>query len=254
MPVASAIIEVQNLSFRFGGHTILENVNFVVTPGSYVGIIGPNGGGKTTLLKLLLGLLKPQEGMVNVFGLPPQLARSRGRIGYVPQRVIQSDASCPATVEEVVRSGRTPCIGFTSRYNTCDNCAVEEALRDTGVESLRHRSIAELSGGERQRVFISRALAAQPRLLLLDEPTTGVDSQATEGFYDLLQHLNQTHDMTIIIVSHDVEAVAKDVQSVLCVNRRLIAHCGPQDALSEPNMRSLYGQRRLPMHHHHDHA
>lgn len=239
-------IKVESLSFSYQNSKVLDNISFEINDGDYVGLIGPNGGGKTTLLKLITGLASPQKGKVRIHGLTPEKARRKGQIGYVPQRIVQADIQCPATVEEVVTSGRL-------KYNLK---AIETAMLDTDVEKFRHRSIQNLSGGEKQRVFIARALASEPSILILDEPTTGVDIKATKNFYSLLKDLNQWHKMTIIIVSHDIEAVAKEVDSVLCLNRELVSTCKHDDMKhnSEEILKALYGSDKTIIHHHHHHV
>ncbi len=235
-----SVISIENLSFNYQHNPVLENVSCEIKAGDYIGLVGPNGGGKTTLLRLITGLLKPQHGVIRIFGLPPEQARKNGKIGYVPQRIVQSNIQCPATVEEIVDSG---CIGADQR-------TIDAAMKDAEVEQFRDRSIDSLSGGERQRVFIARALASEPHILILDEPTTGVDFKATGHFYTLLKHLNLEHKLTIIIVSHDIDVVAKEVNNVFCLNRRLASSCRHED------LQALYGRDKSFIHHqhHHDHA
>ncbi|MBI5753778.1 metal ABC transporter ATP-binding protein [Candidatus Peregrinibacteria bacterium] len=238
-------IKVENISFNYRHNQVLEDVSFEIQTGDYVGIIGPNGGGKTTLLKLMTGLLKAQHGHISIFGMDPRKARAHGKIGYVPQRIVQSNIQCPATVEEIVASGRIA--------KSSDGKVIEAAMKDADVEQFRTRSIESLSGGERQRVFIARALASEPIILILDEPTTGVDLKAGRNFYALLKHLNKEHKLTIIIVSHDIEAVAKEVNMVLCLNRKLVSTCKHEDlkANTEEILKALYGPDKNFIHHQH---
>lgn len=232
------VVKIENVSFSYKNNLVLEDVSCEIKKGDYIGLVGPNGGGKTTLLRIITGLLKPDHGKIQIFGLQPEKARKNGKIGYVPQRIVQSNMSCPATVEEIVSSGQVK----------ADQQAVEDALGDAEVAEFRERSIDSLSGGERQRVFIARALASEPDILILDEPTTGVDFQATKHFYTLLKHLNQEHNLTIIIVSHDIDAVAKEVNNIFCLNRHLIASCKHED------LAALYGKEKSFIHHQHHHA
>lgn len=238
-------IKIDALSFEYQNYKILDNISFEINNGDYIGLIGPNGGGKTTLLKLITGLIKPQKGRIRIHGLAPEKACQKGQIGYVPQRIVQTNIQCPATVEEVVTSGRI--------HLGQSNKAIENAMLDADVEKFRHRSLDSLSGGEKQRVFIARALVSNPSILILDEPTTGVDAQATKNFYALLKDLNQWQKMTIIIVSHDIEAVAKEVDSVLCLNRELISTCKHEGMkhTSEEIFKALYGSEKTIIHHHH---
>lgn len=256
MQIKDVAIKVETLSFSYQDSIVLENISFEIKQGEYVGLIGPNGGGKTTLLKLITGLTSPQKGKIRIHGVSPEKARRKGKIGYVPQRIVQANIQCPATVEEVVTSGRLSNIGIGGHFKKSDLKAIETAMLDTDVEKFRNRSIDNLSGGEKQRVFIARALASEPSILILDEPTTGVDIKATKNFYSLLKDLNQWHEMTIIIVSHDIEAVAKEVDSVLCLNRELVSTCKHEDMKhnSKEILNALYGSDKTIIHHHHDHA
>ncbi len=244
-------IEARHLGFSYGAHKALENVTFAIPRGSYVGIVGPNGGGKTTLLRIILGLLRPTAGTVLIGGRNPAQARKSGTIGYVPQRIVQADVPFPATVEEIVRSGRTPRVGIGRRFGKPDDDAVREAMRQVGIETLAHRLIGTLSGGERQKAFIARALAGAPEILILDEPTTGVDAAAQEEFYALLEKLNAKLGLTILFVSHDIDVIARKVGFVLALNQQLICHCSSHEFLSEDTLKRLYGSDTELLHHHH---
>ena len=214
----SAIV-IKNLCFEYENSTpILENVNLQVAHGQSGCIVGPNGGGKTTLLKLLLGLLSPTAGEIRIFGSLPQEARSK--IGYMPQ-YHQLDAAFPVTVFEVALMGRMR-RNFWGRYSRQDHEIAMEALREVGVESLADRSFSALSGGQRQRVLIARALACQPELLLLDEPTANIDPGAEEQFYGTLDILRKR--MMVLTVSHDLGFVNREEDLVICVNRQVSLH------------------------------
>ena len=228
-------LSVRNLNFAYNGHTVLSDVSLDIQQGEYVGIIGPNGGGKTTFLKLVLGLLEPKNGSLSVFGESPSKARKLGRIGYVPQRAVQLEKRFPATVLEVVESGLTS-VPTSLRKND----AVTKAMEVTDIADLQSQLIHELSGGQRQRVFIARCLTAQPRVLLLDEPVTGVDVPARERFYALLKELNAKKDITILFVTHDVDAIAKEVDQVLCLNQKVCCHASPQEFLQKHVLDELY--------------
>lgn len=214
------VIEINDLSFRYAptAQPVLENVSFAVPAGSSGCIVGPNGGGKSTLLKLMLGLLQPESGSIKIFGFSP--VKARKKIGYMPQ-YHQLDASFPASVLEVALMGRiTPSTIFG--YSKKDREAAMNALDILGISHLAERSFAGLSGGQRQRVLIARALAGEPQLLLLDEPTANIDPGAEEQFYGTLDELRR--QMTVITVSHDLGFVNRETDLVICVNRTVNIH------------------------------
>jgi len=249
------LIELKNVHFNYGENAVLEDVSFSVTAGDYVGVIGPNGGGKTTLLSIMLGLLKPSSGQVLVFGKKiSELKGERSHIGYVPQRLSQLDANFPATVYEIVASGRTAGNGPFHFFSQDDKAAVERALAISKVGELRHKLIGELSGGERQRVMIARSLAGEPKVLILDEPTTGVDIASQEQFYHFLAELNHEHGLTIVFVSHDIDIVANEVHSLLLLNRKVVSYGPAKDMINKHYLDDLYGGKidfTFHPHHHH---
>lgn len=217
------IIEARNVSFIYGAHNdALSDVSFSIKEGDYVGVVGPNGGGKTTLIKLLLGLLTPTTGTIELYGQSVMQARKKYSFGYIPQRVAERDENFPATVEETVLSGRTGRTGLFRSFTSADTKAVHEALELTGTYQHRLKLLHHLSGGERQRIFIARALAAKPSVLILDEPTVGVDVSAQEAFYQFLKKLNKEQHITIILVSHDLEVMSVEARTILCVNKTLV--------------------------------
>ena len=226
-------LALEGVSFFYGVSPVLEDVNLTVSKGDFASVVGPNGGGKTTLLKLILGMLRPDAGSVTVFGEAPH--RSRGRVGYTPQYA-RYDPQFPVTVMEVVLMGRLERHRFW-RYSRADTQAAREALAEVGLESLANASFAALSGGQRQRVLIARALVSGPDLLLLDEPTANVDVASETKLLDTLQELNKR--MTILLVSHDLGFVAKAVRSVICVNHRVVVH--PTSAITGEMIQDIYG-------------
>lgn len=242
MQLEEPYIELNNVSFSYDHTPVIENLSFTVRKGEYLGIIGPNGGGKTTLIKVILGLLHPTDGTVMLFGKDRHDFKEKHRIGYVPQRVTQSDKNFPATVLEVVRTGRTARLGFFERFTKEDNEAVEHAMKISGIAKYRDTLVGDLSGGERQRVFIARALASEPDVLILDEPTVGVDIGAQKTFYDFLATLNREQRLTILFISHDVDVVSQETKTVLCLNHTLVCHGLPKDLLSEHILERLYGK------------
>jgi zinc transport system ATP-binding protein len=251
MPVTTPFIEVKDLNFAYGSHTVLEQVSFIIEKGDYVGIVGPNGGGKTTLLKILVGLLTPQSGAVLIDRQPIGSFKNRFRIGYVPQRVSQENRNFPATVYEVVESGRVPQTRVFGGLNQQDRQAIATSLATAHIEELQDTLLSRLSGGQRQRVYVARALAADPEILILDEPFVGVDISAQKDFYDFLKELNHTQGLTILFVSHDIDVITEEVTSILCLNRGLLC-AGSPSMLHEPNViEELYGKKITHIHRHH---
>lgn len=247
-------IKLDNVNFSYGNNSVLENLSFTVKKGEYLGIIGPNGGGKTTLLKIILGLLEPDSGTVTLFGKDHHDFKERFRIGYVPQRVAQAEKGFPATVFEVVKSGRVPRLGMGHGFGKKDLDAVEKAMLLAGVDKYRDTRVGLLSGGERQRVFIARALAGEPDVLILDEPTVGVDIGVQKKFYEFLESLNKDQHLTIIFVSHDVDVISRQAKTLLCLNHNLVCHGTSGDLLDEHILKRLYDSSVVkPVHdHHHD--
>jgi zinc transport system ATP-binding protein len=212
-------IDVRNVWLSFRGMTVLEDVTFAIAPGEFVGIIGPNGGGKSVLLKIILGLLKPDRGSVRIFGQPPD--QMGGALAYVPQYP-PFDPRFPIRVLDVVMLGRLGARRLLRRHTPADRERALEALREVQADHLAGREIGKLSGGQLQRVLIARGLATDARLLLLDEPTASLDSAVVGAFYELLQRLSER--MTIVLVSHDLSVMSKYVRSVACLNRTMHYH------------------------------
>jgi zinc transport system ATP-binding protein len=229
------VVRFDGVGFAYGPTSVLEGVSFTVDRGDILCIVGPNGGGKTTILKLMLGLLEPLEGAVEVFGGPP--LRARPRIGYMPQRTV-FDPLFPVTVMDVVLMGRLQVSGFRVFNSRADRDAALEALDMVEVRGLAKRPFQSLSSGQSQRVLLARALVSRPELLVLDEPTSSVDAAAGTGFYALLRRLNDF--MTIIIVTHDLGFVSQDLKKVACVNRTLAMH--PTCEISQETLNELYGR------------
>ena len=246
MKANEALVELRGVTVVYDGQPVLEEVDFTVRKGEYVALIGPNGAGKTTLIRVILGLLRPQRGEVRVFGKPPwELSLlERRRIGYVPQ-LSQLDLDFPVTVEEVVLMGRYAHMGLFRRPRAEDREAARRALELVGMAELSSRQIGRLSGGQRQRALIARALAAEPELLILDEPTTSLDVQMTEGLYQLLAQLRQRLALTVIVVSHDVGVVAEQVDTIACLAGRIVAHGRPGKVLTEANLECMYGKEAV---------
>ncbi len=222
-------VSIRNLSVELGGRTVLFDINMEVAEGWIAGIMGPNGGGKTTLLRAILGMLKPSAGEVRVFGLDPKTAVKKGLVGYLPQR--QSRSLLPLTALEAVRIG-----GKASKKDAI------AALELVGMAGHAGRSFWELSGGQAQRVSLARVMVGKPKLMLLDEPSTGIDTVSQEDFYGLLLKLRAETGVTVIMTSHDVGAISSYVDQVFCLNIRLHCH-GPASAcLTRERLSELYGR------------
>jgi zinc transport system ATP-binding protein len=213
------VIRFEDVWVQYDGHLVLENIDLTVRELDFMGIIGPNGGGKTTLLKVLLGLVSPAHGRVTVLGRTPSEARRF--VGYVPQHV-EFDDEFPISVWNVTMMGRLSHRGLLKPYTEEDRRAAEAALRQVDMLDLKDRQIGRLSGGERQRVYVARALASDPEILLLDEPTASVDTRVVGSIYEVLEELNRR--VTIILVSHDIGVVSSYVKTIGCLNRSLIYH------------------------------
>lgn len=213
------VISLKNVNFSYGGLKVLDGISLDIAQGEFIGVVGPNAGGKSTLLKLILGLLKPTRGQVSVLGEKP--AKARTRIGYVPQYPLFA-REFPITVEQTVLMARLGKTRLWGGYTATDKTIAAKALAETETLPLRKRRLNALSGGQLQRVLLSRALACEPEILILDEPTSNLDQRVETEIFDLLKALNER--MTIIIVSHDIAFVSAYVGRVACLNRTLVCH------------------------------
>ena len=216
-------IEFEDVWFSYERSTVLQEVSFSLEQGEFLGIIGPNGGGKTTLLKLMLGILKPDRGRIRILGQAPHDASHR--VGYVPQGT-DFNRGFPVSVLDVALMGRMNTSRIGRRYSREDREKVKEVLEKVGMWDYRNRPVGKLSGGQRQRVFIARALATNPEILFLDEPTASVDSEFQTDLYDFLKALNK--EVTIVVISHDIGVISAHMKSIACVNKRFIFHSGPE--------------------------
>lgn len=223
------VVVASGIRFAYGrGPAALDDVDLVVERGEFVGIAGPNGGGKTTLIRVLVGLERPAAGRVELFGKAPDRAHRGSRVGYLPQRVVLG-LDAPITVRELVTAGRTPLRGLLRPLSSDDRSAVDEAIERVGLTVSAHRPLQTLSGGQRQRAFIAKALAGEPELLILDEPTTGVDAQAQEALAALLDRLRRQLGVTILYVSHEFGAIEPHVERLVVVRRTIIFDGPPAD-------------------------
>jgi zinc transport system ATP-binding protein len=237
------IISLKKICFSYDDFPVLEDIDLDVQKKEFIGIVGPNGGGKSTLLKLILGLLKPLSGKIEVLGKTPVQAHQQ--LGYVPQFIL-FDREFPITVRETVLQGRLgqtrPVFGFRKK----DIEVARESMAKTDILDLENRPIASLSGGQLQRVLIARALACEPKILLLDEPTANIDPKVEEDVFGLLKDLNE--NVTIIVVSHDIGFISHFINRVACLNRRLVCHTTSR--ISGKMIEDLYGSPLQMVHHH----
>jgi zinc transport system ATP-binding protein len=232
------LVEVDRVSVRYGDALVLDGVSLAVARGEFLGIIGPNGCGKTTLLRVMLGLLRPTSGAVALFGRPLPSFREWRRLGYMPQRT-SFDGALPVTAAEVVATGLVPRLGFRRRAG--EQRKIIESLALVGMEKHARTRMGTLSTGQQQRVLIARALVSDPELLFLDEPTASIDVEAQSSFYTLLRSFNRERGVTLVIVSHDIGVVAQEVSRVACLNRHLL-FCGhPSEVLTQEALDTLYG-------------
>ncbi len=239
-------IEIQGVSFAYGEVPVLEDVNLEVSEGEFLGIVGPNAGGKSTLLKLILGLLEPQAGRIRVFGRPPH--KVRRLMGYVPQYPPFA-RDFPITVEQVVLMGRLGAGNWLGGYRREDRRIATRVMEEAEIAPLARRPIGQLSGGQLQRVLVARALACEPRILLLDEPTANIDMRVENELFDLLERLNER--MTILVVSHDIAFISRYVSRVACLNRTLVCH--RTEEIDADAIGRLYGGEVRMVHHHYGH-
>lgn len=245
MPL-SDVLTAEGVSFSFGPDTVLDRVSLHVAPGEFVALVGPNGSGKSTFLRILLGLLKPTSGTVQVFGTPPHQLKERWRIGYVPQRPALA-RELPASVEEVVAAGRLARTGWSRRFSATDRQEIDHAMESVSLLDLRHRRVRELSGGQQQRAFIAKALAAQPDLLVLDEPVAGVDAESQHRFRDSLVHLVREHRAAVLLVSHELGAVADDLDRVVVLRQGRVFFDGPPAELAATGVSLGVHSEDLPL-------
>ncbi|MFC4540904.1 metal ABC transporter ATP-binding protein [Halosolutus amylolyticus] len=246
---ADPIVSVDGVSFRYGDRPVLEDVSLDVEPGAFLGLVGPNGSGKSTLLELVLGLERPDSGSVTLFGDRAHEFDEGERIGYVAQDATETARDMPVTVREVVAMGRYP-HRLVGRFSRADRRAIDEAMERVGIADLASRRIGRLSGGQRQRVFIARALASEADLLVLDEPTVGVDAESREAFYRLLGDLNAS-GLTIVLIEHDIGVVTTYATEIACLNRRLYFDGDPSEFVATDALADAYGTDQHVVHHDH---
>ncbi len=237
-----SIIQIKGLTYRYEKEAVLEDIHFSIEKGAFLGIVGPNGSGKSTLLKLILGLLKKQQGEIILFGEEHSRFKDWEKIGFVSQKANSFNTGFPATVYEVVKSGLTKKIGLFRRMNQAEQKKVDEAIESVGLTPFSKRNIGELSGGQQQRAFIARALVSDPKLLILDEPTVGVDAVTVEAFYQILEHLNKNLGITLVLVTHDIATMTDKATEVVYLNKKVWFRGNAKEfsKLSSSGMPSFY--------------
>jgi zinc transport system ATP-binding protein len=239
----NSIISLHDISYSYEGKTVLDHVNFTIPRGAFVGLLGPNGGGKTTLIKLILGILKPDSGSISLFNKPIEQFKDWSKIGFVSQKSNSFNKEFPATVYEVVSTGLTSKVGYFKFFTEKHKVQIKKAIELVGMGDYAYQNIGNLSGGQQQRVFIARSLVSQPELLILDEPTVGVDVENVKRFYELLHDLNRNQGITLLLVTHDTGTMTKFATAVACLNKTLHFHGKPADyeKLSSDELSKVYG-------------
>ncbi|UOQ43841.1 metal ABC transporter ATP-binding protein [Halobacillus salinarum] len=250
----SPIVTLNDVSFKYEREWVVKNVRLSIEPGQFLGLVGPNGSGKSTLIKLMLGLLKPDKGTIQLFGKPMKDFKDWKEIGFVSQKANSFNSGFPASVLEVVQSGLVSRIGTLRFFNRHHKAKAMEALRLVEMEEFAQSTIGELSGGQQQRVFIARALVSDPKLLILDEPTVGVDKKHVADFYELLRKLNDEQGITLLMVTHDIGTITEHATHVVCMNKSIHYHGASEDykEFSDEELNSLYGHPVHKLTHNHE--
>lgn len=230
------VLSVENVTLKYGKHSVLENLNFQVNQGDYVGIVGPNGSGKTTLMKALLGLHEKSEGRIDFHGQGKDF-----KLGYLPQNAITTDRIFPAKVHEIVALGMTTNKIGIKRLTKDEKDDIDRVLDRLNIGDLKNKKIGNLSGGQQQRVLLARALVANPKLLILDEPTSALDPKIREEFYEILNDLNENDQVTILLVSHDIGSIGKYTKKMMYLDRKLVFYGNYEDFCHSEAMTSYFG-------------
>jgi len=241
--MSESVVSLKNIHFKYENKIVLKGVNLDIPRGSFMGLVGPNGGGKTTLIKIILGLITPDDGTIEILNEPIASFKDWNHIGFVSQKSTAFNKGFPATVFEVVAMGLTAKIGYFRFFTKKDRKKVIHAIEQVGMADYAQQSIGNLSGGQQQRVFIARALVSEPELLILDEPTVGVDFKNVERFYELLHKLNSEQNITLLLVTHDTGAMTEYATDVVCLNQTLHFHGLPEEytSLTDKDLSKIYG-------------
>lgn len=241
----TSIIELKHIYFSYEDELALNDVNLTIKEGAFLGLVGPNGGGKTTLIKIILGLLQAQQGEVLLDNQTIRSFKNWNRIGYVSQKANSFNKGFPATVFEVVSMGLTAKLGYFTFFKKEQKKQVLEAIRLVDMEAYANENIGNLSGGQQQRIFIARALVSNPKLLILDEPTVGIDYKNVERFYDILNKLNKEKQITLLLVTHDEEKLIKHATEIAYLNKTIQFHGKTKDYINLTDRHQVLANERI---------
>lgn len=236
------MLSVKKLSFRYNSVEVLSDISFSVDARDYIGLVGPNGSGKTTVIKIILGLIQQEKGTVTLFGTDSSAFRDRHKIGYLPQKPTHFNPHFPATVKEIVSLGLFSKKSFPKRITKDDEAVIYEAMEMAEVLNISDALIGELSGGQQQRVLVARAVVNKPELLILDEPTTALDPDARENFFQVLNDLNRNKQVTVILITHDIASIGKYASKLLYLDKKVIFYGSFEDFCSSENMTRYFGE------------
>jgi zinc transport system ATP-binding protein len=236
------MLSVEKLSFRYNSVEVLSDISFSVDAGDYIGLVVPNGSGKTTVIKIILGLIQQEKGTVTLFGTDSSAFRDRHKIGYLPQKPTHFNPHFPATVKEIVSLGLFSKKSFPKRITKDDEAVIYEAMEMADVLNISDALIGELSGGQQQRVLVARAVVNKPELLILDEPTTALDPDARENFFQVLNDLNRNKQVTVILITHDIASIGKYASKLLYLDKKVIFYGSFEDFCLSENMTHYFGE------------
>ncbi len=238
--MGNTIIEAKDINFSYEGRNVLDNASVSINHGDFMAIIGPNGSGKSTLMKICTGLMKPSSGSVLLFGTELSKFKNWEKLGYIPQKATSFNQDFPATVEEVVKTNLYSRIGLMGRIKKEHMEKVYEVLDLVGMRSFKDRLVGKLSGGQQQRVFIAKALVSNPEILFMDEPTTGIDANSEKDFYSIMSSLNKDKNITLVMVTHDISAVNKNVNRIVCLSRGSVHEHDCSNGFDENIFNNIY--------------
>jgi zinc transport system ATP-binding protein len=236
------MLSVEQLSFRYNSVEVLNDISFSADAGDYIGLVGPNGSGKTTVIKIILGLIQQEKGTVTLFGSDASAFKDRHKIGYLPQKAAHFNPHFPATVKEIVSLGLLSKMRFPKRITKDDEAVIYEAMEMADVLDISDALIGELSGGQQQRVLVARSVVNKPELLVLDEPTTALDPEAREHFFKILYELNLKKNVTVILVTHDIASIGKYASKLLYLDKKIIFYGSFEDFCLSENMTHYFGE------------